>query len=44
MAAELRGEANYIQRQVARPGAVRLQTEEDAEDEDSSIPDGATEN
>ena len=44
MAAELRGEANYIQRQVARPGAVRLQTEQDAEEEDSSIPDGATEN
>jgi tetratricopeptide (TPR) repeat protein len=44
MAAELRGEATYIQRQVAPPGAVTLQSERDAElgaaesAEDNSIP------
>ncbi|MCZ7678458.1 MAG: hypothetical protein M5U28_06675 [Sandaracinaceae bacterium] len=46
MAAELRGEANYVERQLARPGAVSLQAQADeglgaAEaSEDSSIPEG----
>ncbi len=45
MAAELRGEANYVERQLARPGAVSLQAQGDeglgtAEaSEDSSIPE-----
>ncbi|MCB9591314.1 MAG: tetratricopeptide repeat protein [Sandaracinaceae bacterium] len=44
MAAELRGEATYIQQQIARPGAVSLEQEQDAElggaeaAEDSSVP------
>lgn len=44
MAAELRGEANYVQQQLARPGAVSLEQQEDealgaAEaSEDSSVP------
>ena len=46
MAAELRGEANYVQAQVARPGAVSLEAEGDdvGEEEDNSIPEGAEEN
>lgn len=42
MAAELRGEANHIQAQIARPGAVSLEQESDeglGAAEDSSIPD-----
>ncbi|HJL19194.1 MAG TPA: tetratricopeptide repeat protein [Sandaracinaceae bacterium LLY-WYZ-13_1] len=46
MAAELRGEADYVQRQLARPGAVSLDQEEQGEvgavgGEDNSIPEGA---
>jgi TolA-binding protein len=47
MAAELRGTANYVQRQVAQPGAVSLQQEQDVSigaaesTEDSSIPESA---
>ncbi len=47
MAAELRGEANYVQHQLARPGAVTLEAEQDEglgtaeSSEDSSIPDEA---
>jgi tetratricopeptide (TPR) repeat protein len=47
MAAELRGEANYVQRQLARPGAVGLESEEEelgevGAAEDNSIPEGAS--
>jgi tetratricopeptide (TPR) repeat protein len=44
LAAELRGQPNYVERQIARPGAVSLQAEQDEElggsesGEDSSIP------
>lgn len=41
MAAELRGEANYIQRQLARPGAVTLEGNDEMElgsPEDNAIP------
>ncbi|MGE3629569.1 MAG: tetratricopeptide repeat protein [Sandaracinaceae bacterium] len=44
MAAELRGEANYIQAQVARPGAVSLDANQDADvggTDDNDVPAGA---
>lgn len=41
MAAELRGTANYIQRQIARPGAVSLEQEDEGElgAADTTVPD-----
>lgn len=46
MAAELRGEANYVQNQLARPGAVDLQSAQDQLEGvgggDNSIPAGAS--
>lgn len=43
LAAELRGDATYIQRQLAEPGAVELTTDQEADlGEDSSVP-GPTE-